>query len=222
FLGVTMVNGIVFILYNIGKESLIDLNSNPWESYLGRGMQSYSFFFWTPFLILLVSAMLYLEHKAESWKILFTLPSKPSSIILYKLLSILICVGLVLLLQIGGFYIVPILINFFIPEFEFWFYQPNFNELIQFSGNLFAYSLGIIGIQYCLSTLISNQIVSIGVGFFSFIVGFMLAIQKSQLASFFPYSFPADARGSTSITAIGISVATFILFTLITLKKNNN
>jgi len=130
-----------------------------------------------------------IEHKADTWKTLFSLPISKLSVYaakyFYAFFLILLCLVLFVLLTIGFGNVLGILK----PELKFKDYSMA-SLLVQIYLKLFLASLGILSIQFLLSLLFRDFLKPMGIGFVATITGVVLAANSWQYAYLFPYSHP--------------------------------
>jgi lantibiotic transport system permease protein len=130
-----------------------------------------------------------IEHKAETWKTLFSLPISKLSVYsakyLYALFLVLLCLTLFVLftLAFGN------LLGTIKPELKFSEYNIS-GLLTQIYFKLFLSSLGILSIQFLLSLLMRDFLKPMGIGFVATITGVILATKSWEYAYMFPYSHP--------------------------------
>jgi hypothetical protein len=130
-----------------------------------------------------------IEHKAETWKTLFSLPISKFSVYaakyIYAFFLVLLCLTLfvVFTLTFGN------LLGAIKPELKFSEYNIA-GLLTQLYIKLFLSSLGILSIQFLLSLLIRDFLKPMGIGFISTITGVILATKDWEYAYLFPYSHP--------------------------------
>jgi hypothetical protein len=130
-----------------------------------------------------------IEHKADTWKSLFSLPISKFSVYtakyLYALFLIFLCLALFVLFTVGFGNLLGILK----PELKFGEYNIlGFLSKIYFK--LFLSSLGILSIQFLLSLLFRDFLKPMGIGFICTITGVILAGHGWEYAYLFPYSHP--------------------------------
>lgn len=181
-----------------------------------------------------------IEHKADTWKTLFSLPVSKFSVYtakyLYAFFLVLLCLALFVLFTIsfGDF------LGVLKPELKFGDYSPA-SLLTQLYFKLFLSSLGILSIQFLLSLLFRDFLKPMGIGFVCTIAGVILGGKGWDYAYLFPYSHPMlalkalqQAKGSphgmpeitvdlfTKDTAVSLIVATvvFVAGYFIVLKKS--
>jgi len=130
-----------------------------------------------------------IEHKADTWKTLFSLPISKLSVYaakyFYAFFLILICLALFVLLTLGFGNLLGILK----PELKFHEYSMT-SLLLQIYIKLFLAAMGILSIQFLLSLLFRDFLKPMGIGFAATIAGVILATTGWQYAYLFPYSHP--------------------------------
>ena len=130
-----------------------------------------------------------IEHKADTWKTLFSLPINKFSIYLAKYLYALALVFLCLLLFVLFTLGFGNLLGVLKPELKFGDYSVA-RILFQVYAKLFLASLGIFSIQFILSLLLRDFLKPMGFGFVATIMGVILAGAGWRYAYLFPYSHP--------------------------------
>ncbi|MFK7775835.1 MAG: ABC transporter permease [Saprospiraceae bacterium] len=223
---------IVSAVYMINVIGVVELDVNPWESFLNISFAANSIFIMLPFMILMITYICHLEIQSNGWKFLYTLPIKRAEIYLSKLFVIV----LLFLIALGIYFFVAIasayLVDFLYPEFEFRYYTPNLREFLENIFKLFLSLLGVIGFQYWLSLQSKNFILPIGIGLVGFIIGFLIFASNSHYGQYFPFSFPMfikkfkivkDSGGSADTwyqVSGTISVLVFLGFTILGVFQN--
>ena len=218
--GGLFINSSVSFLYLIGKESVVALNQNPWESYMGRNLQSFALFFWIPFIILLTSSFINIEHKAKGWKSLFVQPVKVHEILSGKVLSILFYLLFALITHGIVFILAGFIIDLCVPEFEFRNYSPDLRMLISSLSKLFILTLGVTGIQTALSLFFKNQTISFGLGLLGFISGFVLSIQNISFAKYYPFSLSNISSSLLDSESYFVSISVFLACSSLVILSN--
>jgi hypothetical protein len=147
-----------------------------------------------------------IEHKADTWKTLFTLPLPKFAIYAakyaYALFLVVLCLLLFLLLTLcfGN------LLGNLKPELRFYEYHMELT-LLQVYFKLLLSALGILSIQFLLSLLWKDFIKPMGVGFVGTIAGVIMGSMQWKYAWLFPYAHPMVAlqtmmpRGKTGMRA---------------------
>jgi hypothetical protein len=145
-----------------------------------------------------------IEHKADTWKTLFSLPISKLSVYtakyFYAFFLVFLCLALFVLFTVGFGNFLGILK----PELKFSDYSAA-NLLTQLYFKLFLSSLGILSIQFLLSLLFRDFLIPMGIGFVCTITGVILGGKGWDYAYLFPYSHPMlalkalqQAKGNTN------------------------
>ena len=136
-----------------------------------------------------------IEHRADTWKSLFSLPISRWSVygakFFYAVFLVFLCLALFVLFTIGFGNLLSVLK----PELKFNTYHLEW-ELTQVYFKLFLSSLGILSIQFLLSLLWSDFLKPMGIGFVLTIVGVTVASKGWVYAYAFPYAHPMVALSS--------------------------
>jgi lantibiotic transport system permease protein len=129
------------------------------------------------------------EHKADTWKTLFSLPISKLSVYaakyFYAFFLVLLCLLLFVLFTLGFGNLLGVLK----PELKFSEYNVA-SLLTKVYLKLFLSSLGILSIQFLLSLLFRDFLKPMGIGFVCTITGVILAGNGWTYAYLFPYSHP--------------------------------
>ena len=135
------------------------------------------------------------EHKADTWKTLFSLPISRWAVYgakyFYALFLIFLCLSLFALFTIGFGNLLP----FLKPELKFGDYHLE-SQLAQVYFKLFLAALGILSIQFLLSLLWADFLKPMGLGFVATIAGVILASNDWKYSYLFPYAHPMGALKS--------------------------
>jgi hypothetical protein len=185
-----------------------------------------------------------IEHKADTWKSLFSLPIPKFSVYaakyFYAFFLVLLCLSLFVLFTIAF----GNLLSVIRPELKFNEYHIE-GMLVQVYFKLLLSSLGILSIQFILSLLFSDFLKPMGIGFVATIAGVIIAgPAKWQYAYLFPYShqmiaiqtmlkdshekpkgggvpsFAVDIFTKEIFVSMAVSVVVFIIGYFIVLKKS--
>lgn len=146
-----------------------------------------------PMLIIFIAySVNSLEHKADTWKTIFSLPIPKLSVYaakyFYAFFLLFLCLALFVLFTLGFGNFLGILK----PSLKFSEYSIA-SILTQIYFKFFLASLGILSIQFLLSLLFSDFLKPMGIGFVCTIVGGILAGNGWAYAYLFPYSHPMMA-----------------------------
>jgi hypothetical protein len=130
-----------------------------------------------------------IEHKADTWKTLFSLPISKFAVYsakyLYALFLVLLCLTLFVIFTISF----GDLLGMIKPELKFSEYNIA-SSLSQLYFKLFLSSLGILSIQFVLSLLFRDFLKPMGIGFIATITGVILVVNQWKYDYLFPYSHP--------------------------------
>lgn len=141
------------------------------------------------FVVFIAYSVNSIEHKADTWKNLFSLPISRLSVYaakyFYALFLIFMCLALFVLFTIGF----GNLLSLVKPELRFDNYHME-GTLGKLYFKLFLSSLGILSIQFLLSLLWSDFLKPMGVGFLATIIGVITASKGWEYCYLYPYSHP--------------------------------
>lgn len=179
-----------------------------------------------PMLIIFIAySVNNVEHKADTWKTLFSLPISKLSVYaakyFYALFLIFFCLALFVIFTLGFGNLLSVLK----PALKFNEYSIA-SILTQLYFKFFLASLGILSIQFLLSLLFSDFLKPMGIGFVCTITGSILASKNWDYAYLFPYSHPmmamralqqAHPKGSVQTTMPQITIDMFTKETLVSL-----
>ena len=147
------------------------------------------------FVIFIAYSVNSIEHKADTWKTLFSLPipkwSVYSAKFFYALFLVLLTLLLFALFTIGFGNLLGVLK----PELTFADYHMEV-ILLQIYFKLFLSALGILSIQFLLSLLWVDFLKPMGIGFICFIIGVISAGFNWKYAYTIPYAHPMLALKS--------------------------
>jgi len=130
-----------------------------------------------------------IEHKADTWKTLFTLPISKWSVYaakyFYNVFLVLLCLLLFYLFIIGGGNLLGLLNH----DLHFYDYHVE-GYLAQVYIKLFFASWGIISLQFLMSLLWADFLKPMGIGFVCTIAGVIIASANWEYTYLFPYAHP--------------------------------
>ena len=185
---IAFVIAIVLVASYMDVYNRVALSENPWDRFFIGGLAIYILFVMTPFVILLIGAMFYIEEKANGWKFMYTLDISRTQTYLSKLLVICfliiissVIIGLLLILSGYG-------LDALLPEYEFSYYMPNISYLLETITRAFISCLGAIALQYMISIMTNNVILSLGIGVFTYIIAFIQAFSDTSTVLYNPFA----------------------------------
>jgi hypothetical protein len=141
------------------------------------------------FVIFIAYSVNSIEHKADTWKTLFSLPINKWSVYSAKFIYALLLVFITLMLFALFTIVFGNLLGLVKPELKFADYHME-TILIQIYLKLFLSSLGILSIQFLLSLLWSDFLKPMGIGFVLFIAGVVCASAGWRYTYTIPYAHP--------------------------------
>lgn len=162
---------------------------NPWDLLFQGAWKANSFMLALFFTVLIASLLLNIEHKNNTWKVLFTLPVSKGRIYLDKL-----CVLLMFLLAYYVLFVVftlgaGLILGLIWPQLKFLQLAPDLPHLGLLLIRSFVSSLAVLAIHFWLSFRVRNMIVPIGLACILFVVFFSLLQSRWEWVIYFPYSF---------------------------------
>lgn len=147
------------------------------------------------YIIFIAYSVNSVEHKADTWKTLFSLPISRWSVYgakyMYAVFLVFLCLALFALFTIGF----GNLLGVIKPELKFGGYHMEV-QLLQIYFKLFLASLGILSLQFLFSLLWADFLKPMGIGFVATIAGVIAASNNWEYAYLFPYSHPMAALRS--------------------------
>jgi hypothetical protein len=143
-----------------------------------------------PMLIIFIAySVNSIEHKADTWKTLFSLPISKLSVFgakyFYAFFLVFLCLALFVLFTLGF----GNLLGALKPELKFNEYNAA-SILTKVYFKLFLSSLGILSIQFLLSLLFRDFLKPMGIGFICTVTGAILGANSWTYAYLVPYSHP--------------------------------
>ena len=227
---------IVFSAHLIDINRAVTLGASPWIRLNGAVEATFSIFIGVPFIILLVSSAVHVEHQNNGFKQLYTLPKNRELFLLYKLFAILLILVLTILMLIVGQIVSGYVLNIIFPETEFSYYSiPIFSMIKSYCYTSISF-LGVIGVQFFLSIRFKGFLLPTSIGIIAYIIGLILSSINNWMSTYFPYSFSAVARNREMVdtSALNIdqsaylniveirSIALLIVFILLCLLTERN
>jgi hypothetical protein len=189
-LGCIVCNVMLAIVGNYLSSTEIELLNlqtiNGWNDWIGFHYQGMTPMLLPMFLVILCALAISQEHRNNTWKVLYTMPIKRSSIYLSKQLLIVIV--------FAGSHLLFVLLMIFFPVLL----NLSFDDglpvvlLLELYLTTVVSSLGILGLIYLISYYSSSFVLPLAVG----IIGFVLAqlIEENQLPTFWwPFTYPNNA-----------------------------
>jgi hypothetical protein len=173
-----------------------DLKSNPsmmlWIKFSMISLSMMGTLLLPIYTIFIAYSVNNVEHKADTWKTIFSLPISRWSVygakFAYALFLVFLCLALFALFTIGF----GNLLGALKPQLKFNAYHMEV-QLMEVYLKLFLSSLGILSIQFLLSLLWADFLKPMGLGFVATIVGVTAASKNWEYSYLFPYAHPMVA-----------------------------
>lgn len=233
---VISISVLIYFAHYHDIESVSTIGKNPWLKIWGAGIGLFSIFMKVPFLVLLISAAIFIENQNNTWKYQYSAPVSRSKILMIKLCSLFILIILTYVIYAVSILGVAYLLNFLRPETEFSYYPIAFNEFASRALLTVINSLGIIAIQFFLSLRFKGFLVPAAIGIVAFIIALIVGITNTPISQYFPYAYPLIGQDFNMFTIdrIGIidwgwinsvqvlSIITFIVFIVLSLSMEKN
>jgi lantibiotic transport system permease protein len=178
------------------KNYLPSAGVNPWHEYLRNGFNSVHFTFLPLLIVLLVTLLLNIEYKSNTWKHLFVQPVSKTSIFFSKYLVLILLIILFYLLTVVFFLSGGALLSLWKSEFNFFSYSPSYyyksveSGIVSYIFRSFVSVSGIIAIHFWLSFRLKNLFLNIGIGLAGLIIAVSMVIGNWGSVIYMPYAFP--------------------------------
>lgn len=174
-------------------EEVSDINNvgakNPWLYIVENCALGFSSVFFPVYLTIIAVRLAQMEHRNGGWKLIETQPVSKFSIYSSKLLVALFfslfCLLLLLLFSIAGGVVIMLIKSNSA-------YSKNnipFADILLYIGRIFLSGLGILGLQYMVSVLISGFVWPFVIGLTGTITGMVL--KGFNIWSWWPYAAPS-------------------------------
>lgn len=193
-LGIFLTTSGVFFAHLWDTHNMVKLNFDPWERYFQASLAIFNLFIVVPYLVLLVSAVIFIEQRANAWKYLYTLPPSRAAFFFVKLVLIVGLYTFSFFVLLMGLVASGYWLNLFRPEYEFYYYTPDLLYLSQEFGHFLIASLGLMAWQYWISLRFKNILAPLGIGVLGFVFGIIMSVTGQKIALYLPYSLPMIVR----------------------------
>ncbi|MBB6108710.1 hypothetical protein SAMN05421821_10255 [Mucilaginibacter lappiensis] len=155
------------------KEFLPAPNVNPWYDYLLRTFNGCCFFS-LGFILLIIGQILNIEHKANSWKHLFTLPVSRDKLYFNKLALVFAVIITFFLLYFIFAITAGHLLGRIDPPLGFSHGAVPNGYILRFLLDFFVSIIPMIILQYWICIRLKNLVTSLGLGLFGLLMGLLL------------------------------------------------
>lgn len=184
------------------QSSITSVNTeNPWQIMIRSTFQGFGGFFFPVFLTLLVIRLTQMEHRGGGWKLIETQPISKLSLYLGKF-SIAVAVAFFCIITLVLFSLAGGTLIMLVKSGSGFSDSPVPLEFIlKLTLRLLISGLGVLGIQYLFSVVISGFIGPFSIGLAATITGAIL--MGFGKALWWPYSAPGLTTGNSEGSATG-------------------
>ena len=179
---------VLFATYLSDVEAFVPGNHiDPWDDFLVRTLNGCCFFS-VGFILLIIGLIVHIEHKANAWKHLFTLPLNKGRIYWSKLTLIIVTILVFFTLYLVFSIVSGITLGYLEPTLGFSTFVFPGLHLVRF---LLAFSISLmpmIFLQYWLSVRLKSLIASLGIGLGGLMIG--LLMKNWEHIMYLPYATP--------------------------------
>jgi hypothetical protein len=191
---------IVFSIYLFKADSIIKAMKSPapevyWFEYFMAILALMGSLLLPMYLIFMTYSINNIEHKAETWKSLFSLPIPKFTVYASKAIYSLILVFITMLLFLGLTIGLGLLLGKLVPNYHLLDADLTklFGDLTKIYTKLFISSLAIVSIQFLFSLIWPDFMKPMGFGFIALIT--CLILLRWEYSYVLPYALPMKALG---------------------------
>lgn len=227
--GGVFICGLVFLLYLINAEELVQPDRDPWLTYFDLGYALTCMALLVPYVIIVTSSLAYFEHSASAWKYLYSLPIAKGHVFFSKLALALLLILSTYIIYFLTVWSTAYIVDFIHPEYGFRDSTPKLGDWLSRLVHSFLSILAVLGLQYWISIRWQNFIVPVGIGLLGFILALLCVLtSRFDYALWIPHAYPGlmalevgitDETEIVGMTKIGwfykvelISIGLFIVF----------
>ncbi len=169
------------------KEFIPNAQVDPWYDYLLRTFNGCCFFS-LGFILLIIGLILNIEHRANSWKHLFTMPLARGKLYFSKMALVVSVIILFFLLYFVFAIMSGHMLGFIQPALEFSRYALPNEYIFRFVLDFLVSIVPMIIVQYWISFRVKNLVISLGIGLFGLLMGLLLKNWDNII--YLPYATP--------------------------------
>lgn len=190
-LGGMLIPTIMFLVLRSHPEMLTKGMSNmPWYMFLKYSWQSVATFLLPLYVVLVTSLVVQVEHRANAFKKMLTLPYSRAGYYWSKVGVILFYIAITHLVFIASIIVFGLVLGTLYPETQFMTKPIPLNMMLIEITKSFLASLGIVSIQFLLSIRFRNFIKPIGFGFATTIAASIMLLGW-EYVDYWPWALPA-------------------------------
>ena len=171
-------------------------NPNPWNEYSRKLFNGEHFTFLPLIIILLITLVINLEYKSNTWKHIFVMPVSKSKIFIGKYLLLLTLLILFYCLMFACYLLGGCILSLWKPEFGFLKYNPSYlyggvqTSVYTYIIRSFISVLAILAIHFWLSFRLKNLFLNIAIGMGGVVLTVGMYISHWHSLIYVPYGFP--------------------------------
>ena len=210
---------LVFFLHYNDVESISAIGKNPWNKLWIATAGIFSIFMNVPFVILLISASVFIENSNSTWKKLYATPNSRMQILLSKLTAILLVIILTYFLLFSLTLCSAFILNLMLPELEISYYAIQPGLFFNIIALTFINSLGFIGIQFFLTLRLKNFLAPAALGIVAFIIALIIGVSNTPVSHYFPYTYTLIGQDFEMFTIDQIGIVDFSIFNSVQLTS---
>lgn len=187
-LGALFIPLILFGTYMSDVGAFVPENGiSPWDDFLVRTLNGCCFFS-VGFILLIIGLIIQIEHRANAWKHLFSLPISKCSIYLSKLVTVFFLVIAFFTLYLLFSIISGLALGYAVSNFGFLKFRVPGIHLLRFVSEFLISILPMLFLQFWLSFRLKNLITSLGIGLGGLMIGLLL--KSWTYIIYLPYAAP--------------------------------
>lgn len=187
-LGALFVPLVLFATYLSDLKAFVPGHGvNPWDDFLVRILNGCCFFS-VGFILLIIGLIIHIEHKANAWKHLFTLPISRGRIYLGKLAVIFAMVVGFFTLYLSFSVLVGVTLGYVVSDLGFSKFPLPCLHVLRFVSEFLIAILPMVFLQFWLSFRLRNLITSLGIGLGGLMIGLLL--KNWEYIVYLPYATP--------------------------------
>ncbi|MBX3242540.1 MAG: ABC transporter permease [Chitinophagaceae bacterium] len=180
---------VSFVFLSKWEHLVPQQGQNPWDEFAEMSWKGMGFLY-TPFFVVLLTCLFFnIEHKNNTWKLIFTLPVSKSTIYFNKLFTLLIFILLFYILYIPIWISCGYAVGLIKPALQLTDHSPDYISLLSLCFHSFIASLGVFAIHFWLSIRFKNMIIPIGIAVLGGIIWVALHQGRAGEITYFPYAY---------------------------------
>ncbi|THU40891.1 hypothetical protein FAM09_01895 [Niastella caeni] len=188
--GAAFVPGINFISLVARPDRFVRVyKDNPWQQIINENWQVATVFILPMYVILVISLVVQIEYRNNTWKQVYTLPRTLADIFFSRFVVIHSLILFCLILFNASIVIASCAANLVHKQYTFFDHAVPWKRMFLISVKIYFSVLAITSIQYWLSLRFRNFIVPVGIGLALLITG--LTIHSWEHLYYYPYMYPA-------------------------------